>query len=80
MQTFLNFFNLKKSEAMHEVELEFKDFTENQVLDTIYNKDDVQDLLKKVESSVLILLNKEVSKIIHMGGVYVKIFLSVCAD
>ncbi|CAD8108524.1 unnamed protein product [Paramecium primaurelia] len=80
LQSFLNFFNLKKQESMREIELEFKDFSKFQVQDTLYNKDDVLELLKKLQSSLEVLMNKEVSKIIYMCGVYVKIFLSVCSD
>lgn len=80
LQSFLNFFNLKKQEAMKEVELEFNDFTSHSIADTLYNKDDIQELIEKLQKNLSVLLNKEVSKMIHMSGVYVKIFLSVCSE
>lgn len=65
---------------MKEVDLEFRDFENHSVLDTLYNKEDVIELINKLKSNIGLLLNQEISKIIYMGGVYAKIFLSVCAD
>ncbi|KAM3143729.1 Leucine zipper transcription factor-like protein 1 [Paramecium bursaria] len=78
--SYLNFFNLKKQEAMREVDLDFEEFTKHQVQEVLYNKDDVCDLIVQLNKTIKVSIEKEVSKIIHMSGVYVKIFLSFAAD
>lgn len=80
MQSYLNFFNLKKAESLKEVELEFEEFKSKQVQGVIYNQEEVVGLIGDLEKAVQNLLNKEVSKMIYMSAVYVKIFLSVCAE
>ncbi|KAL4470089.1 hypothetical protein ABPG72_008748 [Tetrahymena utriculariae] len=73
LKQYLAFFNQKKEESFKELNLDFKDFVSDNVQDsTIYNKDDVLNLINKWNEQVKKTLSNDISNMSRMSAIYLQ--------
>eukprot|EP01017_Pseudomicrothorax_dubius_P029259 TRINITY_DN353_c0_g2_i1.p1 TRINITY_DN353_c0_g2~~TRINITY_DN353_c0_g2_i1.p1 ORF type:complete len:247 (+),score=85.00 TRINITY_DN353_c0_g2_i1:162-902(+) len=72
---FMNFFLIKKEEALKELKYSLDDFLSDNVHDSIYNKEDVESLFGKFFTGVSKHVDDEIFNILKMIGVYINILM-----
>lgn len=76
LNKYLKFFHRKKEEIINELELVSDEFKEDNVLDELYNNEDVQNIVDKHSESVSTHLKNELTNLVRLSGVYLNFCLN----
>ena len=75
VRKYLNYFENKRKESSKEVEILFTQFISEKIKDDILSRAEVEGLISELRDEVKISLDSELSTIVSMSGVYMKILM-----
>jgi len=73
---YLNFMKLKKDKCIKEVEAAFSDMKSDVLVESIYNKEDVEEILQKFLAETTKIMETDVTNLIRSSGAYVQTALT----
>jgi len=76
LNRYLNHFRAKKDGVIKEVDLALNEFREDNVQDSIFNREDVEAMMDKLKEEMRKVLDQEITNLVRVSGIYVQTVLT----